>query len=400
MAATRTYQLTTKNMDENGPARLYDGGGLWLFISDNNTRHWVFQYRISGMENEIDLGSPPKVTLHQAREQAKLYRALKTRGIDPKHQHEAEQQSDAGIWTFDRCAEAYIEAKSHEWTSKKHAQQWRATIRTYCSPVFGQLPVDQIDVDLVLEVIDPIWCTKTETASRVRGRIENILSWAIVRGFHEGPNPAIWRGFIEHVLPSKNKIAQSRHHPAMPHHRVAAFMEELVSKTSISALALQFLILTAARTGEVIGASWSEIDRQTQTWIIPASRMKAKRKHRVSLSSRALALLDNLPATDGWLFPSLRKDRHISNMAMLKLMRDMGYGVKGNRGPYVPHGFRSTFRDWCAERTDYPRELAESALAHVLKNKVEAAYQRSDLLEKRRPLMHDWADYCFTATPK
>ncbi|WP_456374140.1 tyrosine-type recombinase/integrase, partial [Thiolapillus sp.] len=382
------------NMDKEGPARLYDGGGLWLYIAEDHSRQWVFQYRINGTENQIELGSPPKVTLQDARKQAGIYRSMKARGIDPIHHHKAEQQNDATLWTFDRCAEAYIEAKAYEWTSKKHAAQWRATIKTYCSPVFGQLPVDQIDVDLVLEVIEPLWYTKTETASRIRGRIENILSWAIVRGYHPGPNPAIWRGFIEHLLPNKNKIIRSRHHPSMPHRHISAFMHDLQSANSISAQALQFLILTAARTGEVIGASWPEIDLQARIWTIPANRMKAKRKHRVPLSSHAITLLDNLPTKEGWLFPSTYPGRHISNMAMLKYMRDKGYGIKGSRGPYVPHGFRSTFRDWCAEKTDFPRELAEAALAHTLRNKVEAAYQRSDLLEKRRPLMQAWADYC------
>jgi len=338
--------------------------------------------------------------MQEARKLADIYRAMKAKGIDPKYHYKAEQRIDAHVWTFDRCAEAYIEAKSHEWKNEKHAAQWRATIKTYCSPVFGQLPVDQIDVDLVLEVIEPIWYTKTETASRIRGRIENILSWAIVRGHHGGPNPAIWRGYIEHLLPKKTKIAQPRHHPAMPYQNIGAFISELKLRNSTSAQALLFLILTASRTGEVIGARWNEMDMQSGIWTIPADRMKAKREHRVPLSHQTLTLLDSLPTKEGWLFPSPHYGKHISNMAMLKYMRDMGYGVKGHRGPYVPHGFRSTFRDWCAEQTDFPRELAESALAHVLRNKVEAAYQRSDLLEKRRPLMQAWADYCFgEATP-
>ena len=391
----RTYRLTTNNMDKDGPARLYDGGGLWLIISKDNSRRWVYRYRFNGTDQEIDLGSPPNITVQNARKQSATYRAMKARGVDPKYHDKTEEQDDAGIWTFNRCAEAYIEAKSHEWKSKKHAEQWRATIKTYCSPVFGQLPVDQIDVELVLEVIEPIWYTKTETASRLRGRIENILSWAIVHGYHDGPNPAIWRGYIEHLLPNKSKIAQPRHHPAMPYQEISTFIDTLKTRNSTSSLALQFLILTATRTGEVIGGSWEEIDTQAGIWVIPANRMKAKRKHRVPLSTQALSLLDKLPTRKGWLFPSIRHGKHISNMAMLKFMRDLGYGTKGSRGPYVPHGFRSTFRDWCAEQTDFPRELAESALAHVLRNKVEAAYQRSDLLEKRRPLMQAWANYCY-----
>lgn len=394
------HRLTATHTEEEGPTELYDGGGLWLHISECNARHWVFRYRRDGTDKEIGLGDLTDVTINEARKLASIYGAMKTKGIDPKYHHKAEQQTDASIWTFDKCAEAYIEAKSHEWKSEKHLAQWRATIKTYCNPAFGQLPVDQIDIDLVLEIIEPIWYTKTETASRVRGRMESILFWAIMRGYHPGPNPAIWRGFIEHLLPQKSRIAQPRHHPAMPCQHVSAFMRELEANNSISAQALQFLILTATRTGEVIGASWNEIDAQTGIWAVPAERMKTKREHRVPLSTHALALLDNLPTTAGWLFPSPRHGKHISNMAMLKYMRDAGYGIKGNRGPYVPHGFRSTFRGWCAEQTDYPRELAESALAHVLKNKVEAAYQRSDLLEKRRPLMQLWSEYCYDKPPQ
>ncbi len=260
-------------------------------------------------------------------------------------------------------------------------------MKQYCSPIFGNLPVSAVDTGLVMQVIEPMWQTRTETASRVRGRIENILSWAIVRGYREGPNPAIWRGHISTLLPERNKVQKVRHHPAMKYQDVAAFMKEIKPKISISAKALQFTILTASRTIEIIGARREEIDGNI--WTIPLERMKAKREHRVPLSTQALELLDSLPVTEGWLFPSIRYHKPISNMAMLKFLKtDM------QRPSLTVHGFRSSFRDWCAEQTNYPRELAEASLAHVLTDKTEAAYQRGDMLEKRRRLMQAWADYC------
>lgn len=376
----------------------FDGSGLRLQVTKAGGKTWLFRFQLKGKTREMGLGSFKDVSLKEARKKASQARALLQQGIDPIAHRKASKHknTDASTWTFDKCAKAYIQAKSHEWTNEKHIEQWHNTIQQYCNPVFGDLPVNQIDTGLVMQVIEPIWYTKTETASRVRGRIENILSWATVRGYREGINPALWRGHIEHLLPQRNKIQKPKHHPAMTYQDIGAFMAELKSKTSISAKALQFAILTATRTAEVIGASWEEIDMAAGIWTIPADRMKAKRLHRVPLSRQALELLDSLPMKDGWLWPSVRYHQHISNMAMLKLMRGMGYGVKGERGPYVPHGFRSTFRDWCAEQTSYPRELAESALAHVLADKTEAAYQRGDMLEKRRRLMQAWADYCST----
>ena len=387
--AKGTNRLTAGHLKKNGPAKLCDGGGLWLYITANNSRSWVFRYRFNGKDYEMGLGGLSETPMEKARKQATNYREMKKHGIDPIHHKKAKQLGDANIWTSDKCAKAYIKAHSPAWTNEKHIEQWRNTLESYCSPVFGAMPVDQIDTGLVMQVIEPLWTTRTETASRVRGRIENILSWAIVRGYREGPNPALWRGHLAMLLPQRNKVQEPKHHPAMPYQNISEFMAMLKPKTSISALALQFTILTAARTGEVIAASWDEFDLQTGIWTIPGARMKSKREHRVPLPGQAIALLENLPSKEGWLFPSIQYGKHISNMAMLNMLkRDMKHPS------LTVHGFRSSFRDWCAEQTNYPRELAESALAHVLTDKTEAAYRRGDMLEKRRLLMQSWADYC------
>lgn len=390
--ATGTNRLKAGHLIKKGPAKLCDGGNLWLYITPTHARRWVFRYRFNGKDSEIGLGGLTSVSMEEARELAGQYRALKKKGIDPKHHKQARASKD--VWTFDKCTAAYIKAQAPGWSNEKHVEQWRSTIKDYCSPVFGAMPVGQVDTALVMQVIEPLWYEITETASRVRGRIESILSWAIVRGYREGPNPAVWRGHISMLLPQRNKIQKPKHHPAMPYPELAAFMVELKAKTGMAAQALQFAILTATRTSEVIGATWDEIDGNV--WTIPAERMKSKRQHRVPLTEQAVSLLDGLPSRTGWLFPSIQHRKHISNMAMLQLMRGMEYGIQGKRGHYVPHGFRSSFRDWAAEQTNYPRELAESALAHVLADKTEAAYQRSDMLEKRSKLMQAWADYCHT----
>jgi integrase len=388
--AKGTNRLKAGHLKKKGPAKICDGGGLWLFITQTHARRWVFRYRFNEKNIEIGLGGLTSVSMDEARQLAQKYRALKAKGIDPKH-HKQSKTSD-NLWTFDRCAKAYIEAHAPTWSNAKHSWQWDRSLEMYASPYFGHLPVDQVNTTLVVQALEPIWQTRTETASRVRGRIEKILSWAIVRGYRNGPNPAVWRGHLDMLLAAPSKIQRVQHQPAMPYQEVAAFITELKDKTGMAAQALQFLILTATRTSEVIAASWDEIDGNV--WTIPAERMKARRPHRVPLSGAAVALLDGLPSRNGWLFPSIQHSKHISNRAMLMLMRGMEYGVEGKRGNYVTHGFRSSFRDWCAEQTNYPRELAESALAHVLTDKTEAAYQRGDMLEKRSKLMQAWADYC------
>ena len=291
--------------------------------------------------------------------------------------------------TFDQCADAYLAAHRAGWRNAKHAAQWSSTLATYVSPIFGNLPVQAIDVALVTKALEPIWTAKPETASRMRGRIESILDWAKVRGYRDGENPARWRGHLDHLLPARAKVSKVRHHAALPYDELAGFMGKLRAQGGTSARALEFAILTAARTGEVIGARWAEIDLPGKTWTIPAERMKAGREHRVPLSAAALAILETQAALteNEFVFPGQQR-AGLSDMALWMALRAMG------RDDLTVHGFRSTFRDWAAERTNFPREVAEGALAHSLTDKVEAAYRRGDLFDKRRRLMTAWADHC------
>ncbi len=375
----------------NNPGKYADRDGLYLNITKRGTKSWIYRYQLHGRRREIGLGSLRDVSLKSARDKASEARSLQQQGVDPKAHRDSLKHMpvSAEVWTFDKCAGAYIESHRAGWKNTKHTQQWANTLYMYASPVFGHLPVDQIDTGLVMQVLEPIWRTKTETASRVRGRIENVLSWAIVQGYREGPNPALWRGHLSMLLPQRSKVQKVIHHAALPYSEISEFLDELRGHKGLSAQALELTILTAVRTSEVLSAKWSEIDLDACIWTIPGNRMKSGREHRVPLSTQAVALLNGLPKMNGWVFPS-RKDKPLSNMAMLVLLkRDMGYSES------TVHGFRSTFRDWVAETTYYPRELAESALAHVLTDKTEAAYQRGDLLEKRRELMQSWADYCY-----
>ena len=301
----------------------------------------------------------------------------------------SEREEDARALTFEQCATAYIEAHRDGWKNLKHASQWQNTLKQYAYPVFGPLPVRSIDTGLVLKVIEPIWKTKTETASRVRGRIENILDWATVRGYRQGENPARWRGHLDKTLPKRSKVQKVNHHPAMPYESIGPFMKALRSRSDLSASALEFIILTAARTGEVLGAIWSEFDLNNGIWTIPAERMKADAEHRVPLSDAALSIVMQLTRIEGndFIFPGGKPGRPLSNMACLKLLERMG------NNDITVHGFRSTFRDWAAEQTAFPREVAERALAHTLSDKTEAAYQRRDLFDKRRQLMAAWSEF-------
>jgi len=337
--------------------------------------------------------------------------SLRTRGIDPieaRAAGEAEKRVVAAkTMTFDQCAEAYIKAHRAGWRNAKHAAQWTATLATYASPVFGKLPVHAVDTGLVLKALEPIWTTKPETAGRVRGRIELVLDWAAVRGHRKGENPARWRGHLDKLLPARSKVRKVEHHPALPFGELPGFLESLRGQEGIAALALEFTILTAARTGETIGAQWDEISEREKLWIIPAERMKAERDHRVPLSRRALAIIAEMKKVrDGeFLFPGGKSGKPLTNMAMLALLdrineRRAATGQprwtdpKNGNKDVVPHGFRSSFRDWAAERTSFPNEMVEMALAHAVGDKVEAAYRRGDLFEKRRRLMDEWARYC------
>jgi len=385
-------KLTARGVQTAGTGKHEDGEGLRLVVSPTGARKWVLRVTVEGKRREMGLGSYPAVSLADARSKASDARRLVRDGQDPITVRKVEPER---IPTFDEAAARYIEGHSPGWSNAKHADQWRNTLETYAAPVIGSKPVDQIGTEDVLKILQPIWTTKTETAKRVQGRIENILDWSTARKYRAGENLARWRGHLDKLLPKPTKVAKPVHHPAMPYHDVPAFMVELEGNCSVSALALRFLILTACRTGEVIGAQWPEVDLEARAWTIPAARMKAGQTHRVPLSDAAMDVLQALPRVDGnsYLFVGARHGRPLSNMALLQLMRGMGYGVGGDRGAYVPHGFRSAFRDWSGEVSSFPRDVCEMALAHVIANKVEAAYRRGDLFEKRRLMMNAWAEF-------
>jgi len=379
-----------------------DGGGLYLQVtrganSDAIHRSWIFRYAVEGRDRQMGLGSIETVGLAEARERAADARRLRERGIDPIEARHASRAAAAAAtakgMTFDQCAAAYIEANRSGWRNVKHAAQWQATLGTYASPVFGKLSVRAVDTALVLKVIEPIWAVKTETASRVRGRIESVLDWAKVRELRDGENPARWRGHLDKLLPPRSKVRKVEHYPAAPFDEMPAFMAELCERNGIAALALRFVILTAARTGEALGARWKEIDFEAKIWTVPADRMKGDREHRVPLSDDAMAILERMREVrqGEHVFPG---DRHatLSSMALLMLLRRMG------RPDLTVHGFRSTFRDWAAERTAYRGDIVEAALAHAIGDKVEAAYRRGDMIEHRRRLMQAWAEYCAHGT--
>jgi integrase len=377
------------------PGAYGDGAGLYLQVRGLQNRSWLYRFKLYGKGHMMGLGTIHDVSLAEARDVAAAARKMVRQGINPIDQRRAargENAAQAGL-TFNQVAETYIAAHEPSWRNAKHRQQWRNTLDTYTAPILGKLPVAQIDVGAVMRVLEPLWRAKTETASRLRGRIESVLDYATARGWRSGENPARWRGHLDNLLPARSKVAKVEHHSALPWREVGAFMVALAKEEGVSALALRFAILTAARTGEVIGARWSEIDMQAAVWTIPASRMKASREHRVPLSDGAMEMLREVselradPKADGFVFPGGRAGKPLSSMALLMLLRRM------ERGDLTAHGFRSTFRDWCAEATDYPREVAEAALAHILRHKTEAAYQRGDLMEKRRRVMAEWAAF-------
>lgn len=378
------------------PGLYADGGGLYLQVTESGLKTWVYRFMLNGRRRDMGLGRAGNrdVTLAQARDKAADARRLVKAGIDPieaaKAERAARQVEAVKTKSFKECAEAYITAHEAGWMNPKHISQWRNTLRDYVYPVMGDLPVNAVDTGLVMAVLEPIWASKNETASRVRGRIEAILDWARTRGYRAGENPARWKGHLDHLLPRPSKVKKVKHHAALPYDDMAGFMAELRQQTGTSARALEFTILTAARTSEVLGAKWEEIDLAKKVWTVPASRMKGGREHRVPLSDAALAVLKGMKKGEAGecVFPGSKPKRPLSNMAFLMLLRRM------KRINLTGHGFRSTFRDWAAERTAYPAEAAEMALAHVVGDKVEAAYRRGDLFEKRIRLMQDWADFC------
>jgi integrase len=396
--AQKIKRLSALAVDRASKPGLYaDGAGLYLRVGRGGAKSWAFRFMLNGKAREMGLGGLTKVKLADARKKAVDVRLLLSDGHDPlTHRQEeearrvaAEKLAAARSMTFDKCTEAYIGAHEAGWKNEKHRQQWRNTLTTYVSPVFGSIPVQDVDIDLILKVIEPLWSVKTETARRLRGRVEVILDWAKVRGYRSGENPARWRGHLDHLLPARTKVRRVKHHAALPYSGVGAFMKDLRGMEATSAAALEFLILTVARTSEVIGARWLEINLKDRIWIVPAVRMKNGREHRVPLSPAAIAVLNRISGSkDGYVFAGQSPGAPLSNMALLMLLGRM------NRGDITAHGFRSTFRDWAAERTNFASEVVEMALAHVVEDKTEAAYRRGDLFDKRRRLMNIWADYC------
>jgi integrase len=388
-------KLSVKFTEKNDlkPGLHGDGGGLYLQVSENKTtnrktKSWVFRYMIAGRARIMGMGDFERVTLKEARKKRDAAYSLVLDGIDPIDERQARKAAQAAekakLTTFKECAKGYITANQSGWKSPKHASQWTSTLETYAYPVLGHLSVQAVETAHIMKILQPIWTKKTETASRVRGRIEKVLDRAKALKLRDGENPARWTGHLDQLLPRKSQVAPVEHHPALPYHELPKFMKQLRAREGISARALEFTILTAARTGDTIGARWSEIDEKEKTWTVPAARVKGKkgarkRDHVVPLSDRALAILADLPRSDDDVFP-------LSNMAMLELLRGMKEGL-------TVHGMRSTFKDWCSETTHYPNELSEMALAHTVSDKVEAAYRRGDMREKRRQLMNDWDSY-------
>jgi integrase len=400
--ARQTERLSALKVEKtNKPGMYADGGGLYLRVTPAGAKNWVLRYMLDRRPRWMGLGPLTLYGLQEARARALDARRKRHDGIDPIEARRAErarQRLDAAkAITFEQCSEAYIASHRAGWRNEKHKYQWAATLSSYAYPVVGELPVQAVDTGLVLKVLEPIWVAKSETAGRLRQRMESILDFARVRGYRDGENPARWRGHLDKLLPARSKLRAVEHHAALPYAKLQAFLVGLREREAISARALEFLILTAGRTGEVIGARWGEIDLLSKIWTVPAARMKAHREHRVPLSPRALAILQQMQAArggdDAFVFPGPAPGRPLSNVAFLRLLRRMGLN------DLTVHGFRATFKTWASERTSFHNEIVEAVLAHVIGGKVEQAYQRGDLFEKRRRLLQQWAAFC-TAAPE
>ncbi len=399
MAPHRRHVLTPVSIKNKGPGRHADGGGLYLLVDPSGAKRWVLRTVVQGRRVDMGLGrySPTSETgsLSAARKRAEEYRDIARAGGDPLAQRAARRADDRVKGkSFREFAIEYVETHRSEWKNAKHAAQWKTTLEKYAYPVFGEVPVGKVDSAMVVEALRPVWTKLPETASRLRGRLETIFDAAKATKLRAGDNPAEWAGSLQASLPRHSRKQRIVHHPALPYREVGAFMALLPHQAGVAARALQFAILTAARTNEVVGARWEEFDMQEKSWTIPKTRMKAKKPHRVPLSRRIVEILEALPRDSEFLFPGRSLDRPMSNMAMLAVLKRM------ERTDITVHGFRSTFRDWAGEQTAYAREVIEHALAHQLADESEAAYQRGDLLRKRRALMDDWATYCSSAVPK
>ncbi|MDR3524065.1 MAG: tyrosine-type recombinase/integrase [Acetobacteraceae bacterium] len=390
------------------PGRHADGNNLHLLVKPSGARSWVFRFAFGGKRHDLGLGPAPEseddkaaVSLAEARDMATTLCRQVRAGINPavvrRDERTARQAAakTAAARTFRDVAKLYVAAHEAGWRNTKHVAQWTSTLETYAYPHFGDLLVAEVNTGHVMDALRPIWHNKPETASRLRGRIEAVLDYATPLEWRSGPNPARWKGHLASMLPSRSKVATVEHHAALPWQQIGAFLADLRQIASVSAFGLEFAILTAARTGEVLGARWSEIDLQAKLWTIPGARMKAKREHRVPLTPAALAVLTKAQelrktsGPDAFVFPGQKGENSgLSQMTLAMLLRRMG------REDITVHGFRSTFRDWASEATSFDRDTAEAALAHTVKDKVEAAYRRGDQLEKRRRMMEAWADHC------
>lgn len=374
--------------------RHFDKDGLYLQILSKKNRSWLLRYQIDGRERWMGLGSVRDFTLTEARERARKQRQLLRDGVDPIEARRAARAASrlaaAKVITFGEAAQQYYDAMQKGWRNAKHRAQFLSTIKAYANPKLERVAITAVDTALVLQVLDPIWQQKTETANRVRSRIEKVLDWAKSRGYRDGENPARWKGHLQTQLVRPSKIAKAQHHAALPYANVCEFVAALAKREGVAARALEFTILTAVRTGEAIGAKWREIDFDRKIWTIPADRMKAHKEHRVPLSARAVQILEELPREGEYVFVGGKANAHLSNMAMAQTLKRM------KREDITVHGFRSTFRDWAAECTHHRNEVVEMAMAHTIKSAVEAAYRRGHLLEKRAKLMDDWARYCTT----
>ncbi|NMG56112.1 tyrosine-type recombinase/integrase [Aromatoleum aromaticum] len=398
----KAHKLTPLGVERQKVAGLYgDGAGLWLKVTPGGSKSWILRYTSVGRERWAGLGPYPDVSLADARDRAADYRKKVRSGIDPldeKHQRDTlARAARAKAVTFDWCAAEYIKAHRAGWKNPKHVDQWTNTLATYASPTIGKLEVAKIDTGHIITVLteDNLWTKKAETASRLRGRMENVLAWATTRKYRSGDNPAAWQGHLDNLLPHRSKMQKVKHHAALPWAEMGAFMVELRKQEGVGARALEFAILTAARSGEVRGMTWGEVDLKAGVWIVPGERMKAGREHRVPLPEHATKVLQSMraetkPMPNAIVFPGVKSGKPLSDMTLTAVLKRM------KRADLTAHGFRSSFRDWAAEATNYPRDMAEMALAHTVGDKVEAAYRRGDMFEKRRRMMIDWARYCDT----
>lgn len=377
------------------PGRYNDGGGLYLLVNKSGDRYWVFRYRDRTTQKHRDMGLGPErdVDLVDARDKARDCRNMLRDGIDPIDQKKQARVdallAKAQQVTFKECAQKYIEAHRDSWSNEKHTQQWENTLDTYAETLMP-LPVSSIDTALVMQCLEPIWNTKTETATRVRQRIEAVLDLATVHKYRMGDNPARWRGHLDKLLPASGKLKKVKHRPALSYREVGGFMSSLREQNGLASNALELQILTATRPGEVVGARWDEFDLDAALWTIPGERMKAGKEHEIPLSKQAVRLLKTLPNDTAFVFPGTKSGTHLTTAAGMKLLHSLAPGI-------TAHGFRSTFRDWAGDQTNFPREVTEHALSHQLKDKAEAAYARSSLMPKRKKLMQAWANYCDVA---